>query len=86
MRCNHRREYAALKYCACVQRSLISDLAVARLPSGNWSAKELKCVNGCWQTWVLLAFCQVTALFNVNSLFEERYGILNPNKAIDCNA
>lgn len=80
MRRNHRREYAALKYCACVQRSLISDLAVARLPSGNWSAKELKCVNGCWQTWV------VTALFNVNSLFEEQYGILNPNKAIDCNA
>lgn len=69
--------------CVCVQRSLASDLAAVRLPSENGSAKELKCVNGCWQTWVLLVFWQVTALFHVNSLFQKQYGVLNPNKAID---
>lgn len=56
MRLNHRKQYAALKYCACVRRNLASDLTVARLLSGNWSAKEIKRVNGWWQTWVLLGF------------------------------
>lgn len=77
MRFNHRKQYAALKYCACIQRNLASELTVARLLSGNWSAKELKRVNGYWQIWFLLVFCQVTALFNVNSLCEEQCGVLN---------
>lgn len=49
-----------LKYCMCIQRILVSDLAVTGdMPSGNQSDKELKFVGGCWQTWVLLVNCQV---------------------------
>lgn len=85
VRCNHRREYAVLKYCTCIQRILVSDLAVAGdLPSGNWSDKELKCVNGCWQTWVLLVSCQVLSHYSMGIVCLQ-YGVLNPNKAVDSN-
>lgn len=61
-------QYLCMQYCVCAQKGLVSNLVVTRLPSEiGTDANKLKRVNGCWQTWVLIVFSQVMALFNVKS-------------------